>query len=106
MKILIKIINKIVVPNRLFYKVDAKLYGCQIVYFYYVVAKLSVFYLGVKLPVCLLDAKLSVFTILVPNCPVPNCPTTFYFLRPPIVRTEQAYAMDGRAVLFDYPPRL
>ena len=49
-------------------------------------AKLSVFtilvpnflfhYLGAKLSFCLLGAKLSVFTILVPNCPVPNCPTT------------------------------
>ena len=34
------------------------------------------FYLGAKLSVCLLGAKLSVFTILVPNCPVPNNPDT------------------------------
>ena len=34
----------------------AKLSGCQIVRFYY------------------LGAKLSVFIILVPNCPMPNCP--------------------------------
>ena len=47
--------------------------------FYNVDAKLSVFtmlvpnfsfsYLGAKLSVYLLGAKLSVFTILVPNCP-------------------------------------
>ena len=30
---------------------------------------------GAKLSVCLLGAKLSLFTILLPNCPVPNCPT-------------------------------
>ena len=54
--------------------------------FYNLGAKLSVFtmlvpncpfsYLGAKLSVCLLGAKLSVFTILVPNCPVPNNPDT------------------------------
>ena len=64
---------------------------------------------------------------LVPNCPfaflLPNCLfllswcqfvrsqivlPPFMFYAPPLllVRTEQAYAMDGRAVLFDYPPRL
>ena len=51
--------------------------------FYNVDAKLSVFtmlvpncpfyYLGAKLSVCLFGAKLSVFTILVPYCPMPNC---------------------------------
>ena len=52
-----------------FYNVGAKLSGCQIIRFYYVYAKLSV---------CLLGVKLYIFTILVPNCPVPNCPTTYY----------------------------
>ena len=31
-------------------------------------------YYGAKLSVCLFGAKLSVFTILVPYCPMPNCP--------------------------------
>merc|ERR1712240_457187 len=49
----------------------AKLSWCQIVHFYYLGAKLSVFIILVpNCPLYYLGAKLSTFIILVPNCPL------------------------------------